>query len=109
IYACLGTVGYAATESQQGSDSFLVCLELPSQGDGQFHLRWHHEASHAEGNEKESVAYWEGAPVVRDDQVFIARTEITNNSGMTSIDCYDAETGGFRWRRESCVPVPCEP
>src|SRR5439155_16994888 len=88
VYARLGTTGNMATETQEGrGDSFLICLDLQPQGDGQFHLRWHHAASATEGNDKEPVAYWEGAPVVLDEQVFIARTRVDKNPGMTSVDC----------------------
>jgi outer membrane protein assembly factor BamB len=110
VYARLGTGANATTDNQEGrGDSFLVCLDFSPQTDGQFHVRWHHIASATDGNDKDSFAYWEGAPVVTDEQVFIARTRLDKNAGTTSVDCYDADNGRLRWRREICTPAPSEP
>ncbi len=106
VYARLGTAGNMSTETQEGrGNSFLICLDLQPQGDGQFHLCWHHAASATD----EPVAYWEGAPVALDEQVFIARTRVDKNPGTTSVDCYDSDSGDLRWRRDICVPAPSEP
>jgi outer membrane protein assembly factor BamB len=93
IYAALG-----GTVAQ----STLVCLNLPPQPDGQLHLRWHRLAGESTGEDKGSTAFWEGAPIAADNQLFIARTRTDKNPSLTLIECYDADTGQPRWKREIC-------
>jgi len=93
IYAALGGTGAQST---------LVCLNLPPQPDGQLHLRWHRLAGESTGEDKGSTAFWEGAPIAADNQLFIARTRTDKNPSLTLIECYDADTGQPRWKREIC-------
>jgi outer membrane protein assembly factor BamB len=98
------------TENPKGrGESYLVCLDLPSQPDGQFHLRWHQVASSSTSSDKEVEAFWEGSPLVTDGQVFITRTRTDKSPSITSIDCYDADTGHLRWHREICQSTASEP
>jgi outer membrane protein assembly factor BamB len=90
VYAVLGN-----------PESVLVCLDLSSTSNGQLHLRWHCLASESEGGE--TPAFWEGAPIANDHQVFIARTRSDKHPGVTFVDCFDGDTGQIRWRREICL------
>jgi outer membrane protein assembly factor BamB len=105
VYTRLGAAGNAAADKK---DSFLVCLDFSSQANGEFHLRWHHTASATNANDKGSPVYWEGSPIVNMEQVFIARTRLDKDQGISSVDCYDAADGRLRWRRDICVPSPSE-
>lgn len=101
VYAVLGNSGTGLAPKAE-SESVLVCLDLPPQSDGQFHLRWHRVARNPDGGEKEFATYWEGPPIVGDNQVFIARTRVDKNPGLTSVECYDADSGMICWRQEVC-------
>ena len=100
VYAVLSNPGTGPGQDKQ-TDSVLVSLDLPPTPNGQFHLRWHQVASESEGGE--TPAFWEGAPIINDHQVFIARTRSDKHPGLTSVDCYDADSGQIRWRREICL------
>jgi outer membrane protein assembly factor BamB len=95
VYARLGAGGLSG---EGRAESYLVCLDLPPQPDGQLHLRWHQIAS-----DKDSSAFWEGTPAVRENHVFIGRTRADKGTAISSIVCLDADSGQRRWEREVCL------
>jgi outer membrane protein assembly factor BamB/tetratricopeptide (TPR) repeat protein len=96
IYARLGS----SPKLPVTPSDVLVCLDLPPSPDGTLHLRWRYPVDSEGREDKESVTVFEGSPVVSDGQVFIARTRA--DSGVTAIECHDAETGKLHWSRDVC-------
>jgi outer membrane protein assembly factor BamB len=94
VYARLG----GSPKIPVAPSDVLVCLDLPPSPDGTLHLRWRFPVDAEDRDDKEAVAMFEGSPVVSDGQVFIARTHL--NSGLTSIECHDDDTGKLRWSRD---------
>src|SRR5262249_37820668 len=107
IFAALAIAGLKPDKAKNSPVSdveyVLVCLDLPPQPDGQFRLLWRHEASDSDAKDKRSAAFWEGCPMVSDDQVCIARTSLDKNRNSTTIDCFDADSGHLRWQKEICL------
>jgi len=104
VFAVLGKGGVISGQNNQmGGKSILVCLDLPPRPDGRFQMRWQRVAGESDGSERESAAFWEGAPNVQDNQVFIALTRSKKNHSLTTLECYDADSGQLRWRREICL------
>jgi outer membrane protein assembly factor BamB len=95
-----GDAGKDAFEVGEGrADSFLVCLGLQPDERGKLPIHWWLKAR---GVPKEPSAFYEGAPLVRDGRVHIARTRFDGPTAHTFIDCYDAATGAVRWQQEVC-------
>lgn len=79
------------------ADSHLVCLPLPPTGEGQWMPCWQVKPRGVD------AAFFEGSPLVHGAQVFIGRTHFAKDGQTrTAIDCYRADTGAFRWRRDIC-------
>lgn len=100
IYARLGAVALGPTEGtqalQSGSlDSYLVCLSVRPDSEGN-RLRWL-ARPRPEDRPGEAI-FFEGAPVVDGDRLFVAVTRFTGAQESTAVACYDAETGAPRWR-----------
>jgi outer membrane protein assembly factor BamB/tetratricopeptide (TPR) repeat protein len=107
VFAALAIAGLRPDKEKKSRvpdlEYVLVCLDLPPQPDGQFHLLWRHEASDSNAKDKKSAAFWEGCPIVSDNQVYIARTSHDRNRNSTTIDCFDADSGHLRWQKEICL------
>jgi outer membrane protein assembly factor BamB len=107
VYAALAITGLRPDKEKKPPVSdveyVLVCLDLPPQPNGQFHLLWRHEAFDSNAKDKRSAAFWEGCPIESDDQVYLARTSPDKNRNSTTIDCFDADSGHLRWQKEICL------
>jgi outer membrane protein assembly factor BamB len=104
LFAVLGNGAIpSGPNNQLRGAKVLVCLDLPPKPNGQFHVRWSRVAGKSNGPEKDVPAIWEGAPIVHDNQVYIAQTRSEKNHGLTFLECYDAESGQIRWRQEICL------
>lgn len=97
--ALAGPRADAAETSEAKADSFLVCLGLHPDGRGKLPVHWQAKARLLE---TDPATFFEGAPLVRDGRVYAARTRCTDPAAVTTIDCYDAETGAPRWRQAVC-------
>jgi outer membrane protein assembly factor BamB/tetratricopeptide (TPR) repeat protein len=105
VFARLGSPAVARPREGKGDvprpirQSALVCLALPPTKDGKLTAHWQARARAREGE----MAFFEGAPLVRGDSLFVARTRFTaDGRAITAIDCYLAATGAFRWECEVC-------
>jgi outer membrane protein assembly factor BamB len=104
VYARLGASlmsepGEAETRDGK-ADTYLVCLHLRPDRAGKLVPRW--RPVRARTQDTDPPALFEGAPLVRDGRVYIARLRFGVGTLTTSIDCYDAETGALRWRQDVC-------
>lgn len=110
IYARLGTLAMAEprggdTEVRNGrADSYLVCLSLQPDRTGKLVPRW--PPIPARLLDRGPALIYEGAPVVRDGRVYIARSRFAGALVTTSIDCHDASDGSPRWQQEICETSP---
>jgi outer membrane protein assembly factor BamB/tetratricopeptide (TPR) repeat protein len=86
VYARLGAQAVTAGPKGSGADSYLVCLEVAGAA-GRPRLRWSKKL--AAGSDGPRAAF-EGAPVVRDDRVYVAVTRFANNEEVTAVHCYAA-------------------
>jgi outer membrane protein assembly factor BamB len=107
LYATLTIPGIELAKESH-LDYVLVCLDLPPQSDGRFQLRWQRSASVGDGKDTYSPAYWEGAPVVSDDQIYVARTKTDKSRSITSIECLHADSGRLLWQKEVCFAPDTE-
>jgi outer membrane protein assembly factor BamB len=101
VYARLG--GEAVGTHRQGKDtvcddSYLFCLDLRCTVDGKLQPRWQVKAQ----ERKTVLAMFEGAPVVQEGRVYIARISLAEGRESTAIDCYQAVTGTRLWRQTVC-------
>ena len=95
VYARLGAPGLGPrkTGHKNGeSDSFLVCLNVQAERGGR--ERWVQSANKKDSDE--FVDMFEGCPVVHDGRVYVAVTRFAGTSALTSIACYDADSGAPR-------------
>ncbi|MCI0463910.1 MAG: PQQ-binding-like beta-propeller repeat protein [Gemmataceae bacterium] len=102
VYARLGAPIIAppipGKPDSQGSQSYLVCLDLDSGRE-----RWVVPAPR--GKERERVVF-EGAPLIHGGRAYLALSTLVTGWTRTEIVCHDALTGALRWRREVCeVPL----
>ncbi|MDD4269628.1 MAG: PQQ-binding-like beta-propeller repeat protein [Pirellulales bacterium] len=92
LYARMGSqvTSHPQGPGSAGGGGYLVCLDLRSQG----RLLWKTEA--------EDQWAFEGVPLVRGDDVFVAlrRNDIRPQAHVA---CFDARTGLLRWRRFLCA------
>jgi outer membrane protein assembly factor BamB len=112
VYARLGTqavreTGASGRRRSAKQGTLLVCLELPTTARGKLVPHWK-EPLRPAAKETETAVF-EGAPLVHDGRLYVARTRF-GTAGMTvSVDCHDADTGAPRWSRDvlhSLVAVP---
>jgi outer membrane protein assembly factor BamB len=97
VYARLGAqrLGPKTKDAAEEQSSFLVCLNANVDGEGK-HRRWKIAASSLA--RKEQRVFFEGAPLVHEGRVYIAFTRFSDAAAMTSLACFDADTGAPRWR-----------
>lgn len=92
LYARMGSqvTSHPQGPGSTGGRGYLVCLDLKSQG----RLLWK--------TASEDQWAFEGAPLVRGDDVFVAmrRNDIRPQAHVA---CFDARTGLLRWRRFLCA------
>src|SRR5579884_1729882 len=90
VYARLGTPGVGPPAGlDEDATSYLLCLSaVPDPVLG--HYRW--------GQQTKKGEFFEGTPVVRDDDLYVAVSRFTDATATTSIACYAAATGRPRWR-----------
>lgn len=92
LYARMGSqvTSHPQGAGSAGASGYLVCLDLKSQG----RLLWRIVP--------EDEWAFEGAPLVRGDDVFVAmrRNDIRPQAHVA---CFDARTGQLRWRRFLCA------
>lgn len=94
VFARLGAMKVGPRKNGEREEpSYLVCLALQDPGAGKSRELWH-IASGEDGT-------FEGAPLVQDGLVYIARTRVVERRAVVSIWCYDVH-GRQRWAREVC-------
>jgi outer membrane protein assembly factor BamB/tetratricopeptide (TPR) repeat protein len=105
-----------ATAKPRESESVIACLALrrTPAGPMKFELRWQVRARMLD---TDPPAAFEGAPLVRDGRLYVARTRFEGRQAVTAVECYDAdgargrnESPVRRWRQEVwSIEVPNEP
>jgi outer membrane protein assembly factor BamB len=99
FFARLGAqwLGPPKNGGSQEADSWLVCLEPGEIGAPAAKLeRWAVAAPRKDG---EQIAF-EGAPLVHQQAVYIAQSRLKGSRTLTSICCFDADTGNLRWEQD---------
>lgn len=76
-------------------DTYLTCLDLSPTKEGRLTERWQIGAQ----RNKAEAGLFDGAPVVSEGRVFIARASFAAGRAVTAIDCYHAGTGTRLWRQ----------
>jgi outer membrane protein assembly factor BamB len=105
VFARLGVQGLTSHREKgddTNPDSFLVCLNLfpPRAGPVK---KWVATPPSSPG----SYAAFEGAPLVYQDNVYVAVTRFSGVDVQASVACYDGETRALRWQRDvSTTPEP---
>ena len=108
IYARFGSQAMVPPESVDRpgeSESVIACLELRRLGDKKVRLvpRWQLRARLLD---TDPPALFEGAPLVHEGRLYVARTRFEGRQMVTAIECYDAdsidprEPPVRRWRQE---------
>jgi outer membrane protein assembly factor BamB len=100
LYARLGSQGVEPRKSEN-NDSYLFCLSVDGTPRAKPE-RWRVKAPVAAN----SPGFFEGAPAVRGDLAVVAVTQVVLGRKLTSLACYDAQTGGLRWQRDVCETLP---
>jgi outer membrane protein assembly factor BamB len=95
-YARLGQQTLAPKRQEAGG-SYLVCLDLADGAPPRARELWRIQAQSEDGQS----AFFEGAPLVRDERVYIAVSRLVGTRHQTAIACYDAH-GKRRWWRDVC-------
>lgn len=95
VYARLGNPVLKATRSEDDA-TFLVCLHRDPQAAKR--ELWRVPCPEQAGAE----SFFEGAPLVAEGRVHCAFTSFVGERALTTLVCYDAETGALRWRQEVC-------
>lgn len=95
VYARLGNPILKATRAEDDT-SHLVCLHRDPQAVKR--ELWRVPCGEHAGAE----TFFEGAPVVAEGRVHAALTSFVGERALTTLACYDAETGAARWRQEVC-------
>ncbi len=90
----------------QEMDSAIVCLALDRNADGAIKLRFRWQFR-ARLLDSEPPALFEGAPVVRDGRLLVARTRFEGRRAISSMECYDADAPNgrdepppIRWKQD---------
>jgi len=97
LYARLGDpITTRPRDELRENDNFLVCLDL-QHGEGK--LLWKVDAGSIDGQ-----AVFEGAPLVVDEKAY-AVVRRGRPQMVTSVACFDAETGRRLWERSVCAAV----
>lgn len=99
IFARLGNACVGALRVREGAvgDSCLVCLDQKPTKEGKFVRRW---LVHAQEGKDNAGSVFEGAPVVHEGRVYVARARIAGAQVATAVECYSAATGYRHWRQE---------
>jgi outer membrane protein assembly factor BamB/tetratricopeptide (TPR) repeat protein len=99
IFARLGNACVGALRVREGAvgDSCLVCLDQKPTKEGKFIRRWLARAQEGKDN---AGSVFEGAPVVHEGRVYVARARVAGAQVATAIECYSAATGFRHWRQE---------
>ncbi|MCX7700102.1 MAG: PQQ-binding-like beta-propeller repeat protein, partial [Gemmataceae bacterium] len=108
IYARFGAQTMAPPDAGAAgveSESVIACLEWRRTGDDRVRMipRWQLRARTLDSD---PPALFEGAPIVRDGRMYLARTRFEGRQAVTSIECYDADSLDQReppirrWRQE---------
>jgi outer membrane protein assembly factor BamB len=98
IYARLGAQPMRPNtepNKPQEMDSALVCLAMNRDNEGALKLRFRWQIR-ARLLDSESPALFEGAPVVRDGRLLVAKTRFEGRQAISSIECYDADAANYR-------------
>lgn len=93
-FVLLGQLGMAP---KREAASYLMCLDISQPTTNRKRLLWHIRAK----SDDRALAYFEGAPLVKDGRVYAALSKIIGQSVATSIVCYD-RTGRLLWTRDVC-------
>ncbi|MBI2808401.1 MAG: PQQ-binding-like beta-propeller repeat protein [Planctomycetes bacterium] len=97
-YIRLGAMTLGAKkEGENAEPTWLICLDLTEPAMVKKRELWRIKAS---ADDRKAV-FFEGAPLVTGDGVYIARTEFAGGRARTSIDCFD-RLGRRRWTRAVC-------
>ena len=98
IYARLGAQPMRPNtepNKPQEMDSAIVCLAMNRDAEGAIKLRFRWQIR-ARLLDSESPALFEGAPVVRDGRLLVAKTRFEGRQAISSIECYDADAANYR-------------
>ncbi len=100
IFARLGNACVGALRVREAAvgDSCLVCLDQKPTKEGKLVRRWLVRAQEGKDN---SGSVFEGAPIVHEGRVYVARARIAGSQVATAIECYSAATGYRHWRQEA--------
>ena len=99
IFARLGNACVGALRVREGAvgDSCLVCLDQKPTKEGKLTRRWLVRAQEGKDN---AGSVFEGAPLVHESRVYVARARVAGAQVATAIECYSAATGYRHWRQE---------
>jgi outer membrane protein assembly factor BamB len=106
LFARMGTPVFWSTKDNQKLDrnSWLVSLRLPEAGSPT--LPKTSSALHAWSVPAQTKGdegwFFEGAPLVHKQSVFIARSRLAGQNTKTVVCCFNAATGSLRWQQEVC-------
>src|SRR5262249_41221341 len=84
----------------------IVCLSLDREADGAAKLRFRWQIR-SRLVDTDPVALFEGAPVVRDGRLYVAKMHFEGRQAITCVECYDAdapdaraEPPSLRWKQD---------
>jgi outer membrane protein assembly factor BamB len=106
LFARMGTPVFWSTKDNQKLDrnSWLVSLRLPEAGSPTTPKTSiaHHAWSVPAQTKDDEGWFFEGAPLVHDQSVYIARSRLAGQNTQTVVCCFNAATGRMRWQQEVC-------